>query len=159
VTFIWLQYITVACACKTLHYLNLLLAFIRDYSEEIRWRNLIQPSNRHYKPSNRHVIQQALQELRLRFQMSTCERAYSLRAVWPSEEVEINRCLPFRCLHAIAIMQILNWTYQCSLFMTVRYILRSARMTPRTVTHGHDYWWTIDFANVFLFLKKFPVCI
>jgi hypothetical protein len=51
------------------------------------WRKLIQPSNRHYKQSNRHFIQQALQQLRLRFQILTCERAYSLRAVWPAEEV------------------------------------------------------------------------
>jgi hypothetical protein len=27
--------------------------------------------------------------LRLKFQISTCERAYSLRAVWPAEEVVI----------------------------------------------------------------------
>jgi hypothetical protein len=27
--------------------------------------------------------------LRLKFQISTCERAYSLRAVWPVEEVEL----------------------------------------------------------------------
>ena len=26
---------------------------------------------------------------RLKFQISTCERAYSLRAVWPAEEVEV----------------------------------------------------------------------
>jgi hypothetical protein len=30
------------------------------------------------------------------------------------------------------LVQILNWTNQCSLFMTVRYIMRSVRMT----THG-----------------------
>jgi hypothetical protein len=44
--------------------------------------------------------------LRLKFQISTCERAYSLRAVWPAEEVDIlmysnitnrwNTCLPVR---------------------------------------------------------------
>jgi hypothetical protein len=51
------------------------------------WRNLIQPSNRHYNPSNRHVIQQALQLRKPSSQFSTCERAYSLRAVWPAEEV------------------------------------------------------------------------
>jgi hypothetical protein len=84
------------------------------------WRNLIQPSNLHYKPSNQHVIQQALQlrkpqsrsqsmpvrglcsvhnprtgilwerdcaSLRLKFQISTCEWAYSLQAVWTAEEV------------------------------------------------------------------------
>jgi hypothetical protein len=47
-------------------------------------------------------------------------------------------CFLFRCRHAVVIMQILNWTNQCSLFMTV------------TVTHARDYWWTLDFANVFL---------
>jgi hypothetical protein len=57
------------------------------YNVPYFWRNLIQPSNRHYKPSNQHVIQQALQQLRLRFQILTCERAYSLRVVWPAEEV------------------------------------------------------------------------
>jgi hypothetical protein len=40
--------------------------------------------------------------------------------------------LLFRCRHAVVIMQILNWTNQCWLFMTVRYIMRSVRMT----THG-----------------------
>jgi hypothetical protein len=33
--------------------------------------------------------------------------------------------------HAVVIMQILNWTNQCSLFMTVR--------NPRTVTHARDH--------------------
>jgi hypothetical protein len=28
-----------------------------------------------------------LQQLRLRFQISTCKQAYSLRAVWPAAEV------------------------------------------------------------------------
>jgi hypothetical protein len=27
--------------------------------------------------------------IRLKFQISTCERAYSLRAVWPAEEVAV----------------------------------------------------------------------
>jgi hypothetical protein len=51
-------------------------------------RNLILPSNRHYKPSNWHVIQQALQLRKPSSQISTCKRAYSLRDVWPAEEVE-----------------------------------------------------------------------
>ena len=41
---------------------------------------------------------------------------------------QIKKCLLFRCRHAVVIMQILNWTNQCWLFMTVRYIMRSVRM-------------------------------
>jgi hypothetical protein len=65
---------------------------------------------------------------------------------------QIKKCLIFRCRHAVLIMQILNWTNQCWLFMTVRYIMRSVRMTmhPRTVSHARDYWWTLDFANAFV---------
>ena len=35
---------------------------------------------------------------------------------------QINKCLLFRCRHAVVIMQTLNWTNQCPLFMTVRHI-------------------------------------
>ena len=56
----------VACACKTLH--NVLVKpsiTAKMYLENNRKTGLlkigIQPSNRYYKPSNRHVIQQALQ--------------------------------------------------------------------------------------------------
>ena len=34
----------------------------------------------------------------------------------------MEKCLLFRCRHAVVIMQILNLTNQCSLFMTVRHI-------------------------------------
>ena len=35
---------------------------------------------------------------------------------------QIKKCLLFRCRHAVVIMQTLNWTNQCPLFMTVRHI-------------------------------------
>jgi hypothetical protein len=35
---------------------------------------------------------------------------------------QIKKCLLFRCHHAVVIMQTLNWTNQCPLFMTVRHI-------------------------------------
>ena len=45
------------------------------------------------------------------------------------------KCLIFRCSHAVVIMKILNLTNQCSLSITARDILRAVRMTtnqPRT---------------------------
>ena len=33
---------------------------------------------------------------------------------------QIKKCLLFRCRHAVVIMQTLNWTNQCPLFVTVR---------------------------------------
>jgi hypothetical protein len=67
---------------------------------------------------------------------------------------ESKKCLLFRCRHAVVIVQILNWTNQCSLFMRVRYIMRSVMTNtePRTVTHARDHSWTLDFANAFLSL-------
>jgi hypothetical protein len=66
-----------------------------------------------------------------------------------------NRIL-FRCRHAVVIMQTLNWTNQCPLFMTVRHILEISEddhppniPTP-LVTHARVHWWTLDFANVFV---------
>ena len=35
---------------------------------------------------------------------------------------QIKKCLLFRCRRAVVIMQTLNWTNQCPLFMTVRHI-------------------------------------
>jgi hypothetical protein len=37
---------------------------------------------------------------------------------------QIKNCLLFRCRHAVDIMQTLNWTNQCPLFMTVRHIFK-----------------------------------
>jgi hypothetical protein len=37
---------------------------------------------------------------------------------------------------AVVIMKILNWSNQCSLFMTLRYITRSVRMTSHLPTHA-----------------------
>ena len=37
---------------------------------------------------------------------------------------EMFKCLLFRCRHAVVIMQILNLTNQCSLFMTVGHIFK-----------------------------------
>jgi hypothetical protein len=48
-------------------------------------------------------------------------------------------------------MQTLNWTNQCPLFMTVHHIFEiSEDDHPRTVTHGRDIWWTLDFPNAFV---------
>jgi hypothetical protein len=62
------------------------------------------------------------------------------------------KCLLFRCRHAVVIMLIWNWTNQCSLFMTA--ILWDQWGWPlsetRTVTHARDHCWTLDFANSFL---------
>jgi hypothetical protein len=69
---------------------------------------------------------------------------------------QIKKCLLFRCRHAIVIMQTLNWTNQCPLFMTVRHIFEISEddhplntATP-LVTHARVHWWTLDFANVFV---------
>ena len=35
---------------------------------------------------------------------------------------EIKKCLLLRCRHAVVIMQTLDWTNQCPLFMRVRHI-------------------------------------
>ena len=64
---------------------------------------------------------------------------------------QIKKCLLFRCRHAVVIMQTLNWTNQCPLFMTVRHIFEiSEDDHPRTVTHARDIWWTLDFPNAFV---------
>jgi hypothetical protein len=68
-----------ACACKTLHYLNLLVAFISHNCQDVF---------RKYSQNGIAKDWQTMWSLRLKFQISTCERAYSLRAVWPAEEVE-----------------------------------------------------------------------
>jgi hypothetical protein len=63
---------------------------------------------------------------------------------------QIKKCLLFRCRHAVVIMETLNWTNQCPLFVTVRHIFEiSEDDHPRTVTHGRDNWWTLDSANAF----------
>jgi hypothetical protein len=50
---------------------------------------------------------------------------------------QIKKCLLFRCRHAcVVIMQILNLTNQCSLFMTVRHIFEiSEDDHPPTLQH------------------------
>jgi hypothetical protein len=48
--------------------------------------------------------------------------------------------MPIRYRHAVVIMQILNLTKQCSLFMTVRRIFEiSEDDHPSLVTHARDY--------------------
>jgi hypothetical protein len=43
-------------------------------------------------------------------------------------------------MHAVVIMQTLNWTNQCPLFMTVRHIFEvSEDDHPSLVTHARDY--------------------
>jgi hypothetical protein len=62
------------------------------------------------------------------------------------------KCLLFRCRHAVVIMQILNWTNQCSLFTTVRHIFETSEDDhPPLDTHARDHWWTSDSANAFVF--------
>ena len=56
---------------------------------------------------------------------------------------QIKKCLlfrhRFRCRHAVVIMQTLNWTNQCPLFMTVRHIFEiSEDDHPSLVTHARD---------------------
>jgi hypothetical protein len=64
---------------------------------------------------------------------------------------QIKKCLLFFCRHAVTIMQTLNWTNQCPLFMTVRHIfVISEDDHPSLVTHARDNWWTLDFANAFV---------
>jgi hypothetical protein len=65
---------------------------------------------------------------------------------------QIKKCLLFRCRHAVVyIMQTLNWTNQCPLFMTVRHTFEiSEDDHPRTVTHARAHWWTLDLANAFV---------
>ena len=51
----------------------------------------------------------------------------------------INHQILFRCRHAVVIMQTLNWTNQCPLFMTVRHIFEiSEDDHPSLVTHARD---------------------
>jgi hypothetical protein len=64
---------------------------------------------------------------------------------------QIKKCLLFRRRHAVVIMQTLNWTNQCPLFMTVRHIFEiSEDDHPWLVTHARDTWWTLDFPNAFV---------
>jgi hypothetical protein len=67
---------------------------------------------------------------------------------------QIKKCLLFRCRHAVVIMQTLNWTNQCPLFMTVPpYFLDQWGWPPTeslTVTHARAHWWTLDLANAFV---------
>jgi hypothetical protein len=57
---------------------------------------------------------------------------------------QIKKCLLFRCRHAVVIMQTLNWTNQCLLFMTVHHIFEISEddHSPNTptslVTHARD---------------------
>ena len=52
---------------------------------------------------------------------------------------QIKKCLLFRCRDAVVIMQTLNWTNQCPLFMTVRHIFEiSEDDHPSLVTHVRD---------------------
>ena len=57
---------------------------------------------------------------------------------------QIKKCLLFRCRHAVVIMQILNWTNQCPLFMTARHIFEISEDdhppdTPTSlVTHDRE---------------------
>jgi hypothetical protein len=59
------------------------------------------------------------------------------------------------CSQAI-IMQTLNWTNQCPLFMAVRHIFEISEddHPPNTptplVTHARDHWWNLGFANPFV---------
>jgi hypothetical protein len=54
------------------------------------------------------------------------------------------------------LMQTLNWTNQCPLFMTVRHIFEISEddhppNTPKLlVNHTRDIRWTLDFANAFV---------
>ena len=43
---------------------------------------------------------------------------------------QIKKCLLFRCRHAVVIMQTLNWTNQCPLFVTDRQIFEISEDDP-----------------------------
>jgi hypothetical protein len=52
---------------------------------------------------------------------------------------QIKKCLLFRCRHAVVIMQTLNGTNQCPLFMTVRHIFEISEDDHSSlVTHARD---------------------
>jgi hypothetical protein len=54
--------------------------------------------------------------------------------------LQIKKCLLFRSRHAVVIMQTLNWTNQCPLFMTVRHIFEiSEDDHPSLVSHARDH--------------------
>jgi hypothetical protein len=62
---------------------------------------------------------------------------------------QIKKCLLFRsirCRHAVFIMQTLNWTNQCPLFITVPHIFEISEddHPPNDPTPQR---WTLDFAN------------
>jgi hypothetical protein len=48
---------------------------------------------------------------------------------------EIKKCLLFRCCHAVVIMQTLDWTNQCPLFMTVRHIFEISKDDHQCTQH------------------------
>ena len=52
---------------------------------------------------------------------------------------QMKKWLLFRCRDAVVIMQTLNWTNQCPLFMTVRHNFEiSEDDHPSLVTHARD---------------------
>jgi hypothetical protein len=57
--------------------------------------------------------------------------------------LQIKKCLLFRCRHAVVTMQTLNRTNQCPLFMTFRHIFEISEdgiedgMTTHRTTHGN----------------------
>jgi hypothetical protein len=65
---------------------------------------------------------------------------------------QIKKCLLFRCHHAVVIIQTLNWTNQCPLFMTPYFWDQWGwpPTEPLTVTHARAHWRTLDLANAFV---------
>ena len=55
---------------------------------------------------------------------------------------QIKKCLLFRCRHAVVIMQTLNWTNQCPLFMTVRHIFEISEDDPLRDDHPPQHRWS-----------------
>jgi hypothetical protein len=51
---------------------------------------------------------------------------------------QIKKYLLFRCRHAVVIMQTLNWTNQCPLFMTVRHIFEISEDDHQPNIVGHS---------------------
>jgi hypothetical protein len=62
---------------------------------------------------------------------------------------QIKKCLLFRCRHAVVIMQPLNWTNQCLLFMTVRHIFEISEddHPPNTIEIINNTRGGIEFKN------------
>jgi hypothetical protein len=65
-----------------------------------------------------------------------------MKYIWKkfmNRQIKNIKCLLFRCRRAVVIMETLNWTNLCPLFMTVHHIFEiSEDDHPSLVTHARD---------------------